>query len=853
MSSTRNTKRKRQQQKDEGGGGGSSAAASTSRRRSRDQRAQASSSKTSDPDLEDEASQSVQDSSQDVITTSQTPPTADVSMEDVPGAEVERDPTKQPPQEDYKKTPAKDTKAQSSPTADPPNGTSVHDNLPQNESKSELMTQHARSLRSSPIPVDDAGGNSSQVGTDGQQQQRLPLHISTTLVPEDRETRIQDLIAHRTLLLERVRACRESAEKRLGETKLSSALPRPPAGEKGKEELTDKEEMAAFYDMTKKANQNLKRPKTEGETASDKRTSFSLRRGSGVGKKMNAALSSLAPGSSAAAAAAAAAATVSGSNIEPTIPAASVVNPVPPKTAPSSGGLSPKFGGTTPPPKFPSNQQSAFNPSTTTTDSAFRGRGPGSKAPRTGAGVIPGVHAHPSSFSRPGEADPSTKTTGPGGPLPSAPHLSPNRINQAQSQVPRVFFPEAAALREKRDIIREKLRALLERQHQHQQDHPSPIRRVASREDDGRRSLTASPGRSSAQSPQQHSRIHRRRRVTGVEIQPPTTLPDRRRTHWDTVMQEMSWLAADFIQERQWKVSSARVISSEVPQHHLLKRRSTATLELESRINHSVINEIDGKRSTTAAKCKQERKGEDVDDEMEDGTDNSVQKKTSKKAPYKKPSLDDETRSKVNGKVVSTMISEVNIAIQKGGASEDADTYHKEGLHRFRKARLECRKAAGISSESDTNSSDTTSEKMVVEGATNGKTSEEEETTLESISERIEQLHKIGKSRHKSTAREYANALMSKHKINLHSNQKSMVDFVEKLWGGEPSAGAVLSGPATSGKTYATATIIWKQRSNGPQIVVCSPQSLVSRRIPFSHFSLGFFFSLPFSSVSLEA
>jgi hypothetical protein len=48
---------------------------------------------------------------------------------------------------------------------------------------------------------------------------------------------------------------------------------------------------------------------------------------------------------------------------------------------------------------------------------------------------------------------------------------------------------------------------------------------------------------------------------------PPFRLPSRRKTHWDTVMEELRWLATDFIEERKWKMSSARTLSSAIATH----------------------------------------------------------------------------------------------------------------------------------------------------------------------------------------------------------------------------------------------------------------------------------------------
>lgn len=37
--------------------------------------------------------------------------------------------------------------------------------------------------------------------------------------------------------------------------------------------------------------------------------------------------------------------------------------------------------------------------------------------------------------------------------------------------------------------------------------------------------------------------------------------PPRQKAHWDYLLEEMTWLAADFVQERKWKKAAARKVS----------------------------------------------------------------------------------------------------------------------------------------------------------------------------------------------------------------------------------------------------------------------------------------------------
>ena len=42
--------------------------------------------------------------------------------------------------------------------------------------------------------------------------------------------------------------------------------------------------------------------------------------------------------------------------------------------------------------------------------------------------------------------------------------------------------------------------------------------------------------------------------------EPPCMLPERRKTQWDYVLEEMRWLSTDFIEEKKWKMSTAKVV-----------------------------------------------------------------------------------------------------------------------------------------------------------------------------------------------------------------------------------------------------------------------------------------------------
>ena len=43
---------------------------------------------------------------------------------------------------------------------------------------------------------------------------------------------------------------------------------------------------------------------------------------------------------------------------------------------------------------------------------------------------------------------------------------------------------------------------------------------------------------------------------------PKVSEPSRQKAHWDYLLEEMQWLAADFAQERKWKKAGARKVKA---------------------------------------------------------------------------------------------------------------------------------------------------------------------------------------------------------------------------------------------------------------------------------------------------
>ena len=50
--------------------------------------------------------------------------------------------------------------------------------------------------------------------------------------------------------------------------------------------------------------------------------------------------------------------------------------------------------------------------------------------------------------------------------------------------------------------------------------------------------------------------------------------PPRKKVHWDYVLEEMHWLATDFIEERHWKTTLANHIAHTIVAYHQSQDKS---------------------------------------------------------------------------------------------------------------------------------------------------------------------------------------------------------------------------------------------------------------------------------------
>jgi hypothetical protein len=821
MSSTRN-KRKRPDNDP-------SAMASASRRRSRETRAPSAAAPSTDPTKEtaEENIQNGEPSTKPLPKTAQSP---------LPESESESE-SKSKPDKPGDATNANADADATTETSSKSSGkkssgkTQTGKNVTESSAEESGSSQAESTTPKQPLHITETSENDSKTKEDTKKEgtdRDAKVHVQV-------QVHVRGLIRHRSILLERIRLCRSAVERRLGEKDYSFVGNVSGNGNGngngkgiGLQDMTDDKEISAYRDLTRKASQAAKKSKSEADVTAEKRTSLSLRRGSSVGKRMNAALSSLAPGSNATTATTATSEgpTIALSlSVSVSLSLSHQVSVAPGKIVskpPQAQGGLPKSSSKSafqavptdkqkqilvPPPAVvrpPPPPPSVNKPSSSYSSSIL--------PPTTKQTLLSDITAKSRVPNTKGIKSIARQSSVPSVPLQSAASSSALPTNRLAPQ--KVHFPLAVGLRAKREMIQSKLNPLLE-----------PKRKDLPR-----------------------GKASNKKKKSIPPMNPPIAVPPRRKTHWDSVLEEIGWMATDFTEERKWKISAARTIASSIPGPGMsvvsppacrnLKTRQDAfekvmeTGNPEKECTVETLDEAMSAEETAAAKPVETSKQPSSNEKMK-------QPKVDAK-DYAKPSSEDVKSAKQFGKVISTMIFELGEATMDSGSFKDTDELSNKALDRFLESRSRI-----LDKEVDAGSAMKEGKIENGDKAVNGDAGEiagekpeafeseetreqAEEMPFERITEYVDSLGKSsGKTRGKVSVKEMANA-MKAEKFQFGGEQKHALEFVDRLWGSKPCIGGVLEGPPASGKTIATCTLLWKHRFKGPQLIVCSPTSVVS-------------------------
>jgi hypothetical protein len=270
----------------------------------------------------------------------------------------------------------------------------------------------------------------------------------------------------------------------------------------------------------------------------------------------------------------------------------------------------------------------------------------------------------------------------------------------------------------------------------------------------------------------------------------------------------MQWLATDFIEERKWKRAAARVLGEEamknLPNSEESKEQTTTT---EAPPETPKGTEGEGKDVEVAVEMEVEDTGETCtpDDVSANVPQNLIQ--------YDPVSEEDVASAKTVAKTLSNMVLDMVLHVD----DHEIDVNTKDEESRCPSS------TAPPSSTTDTDRG--TVPNLQQQWENDQATRNTKEQVFLSISNHVDsmlqKLKKAGNKKSSSTNKTTASQLP----VPLSTRQQSMLDTIQGVI--RLGAGAILGGPPSCGKTILVCSLLWKKRSDGPQLIVCSPASMV--------------------------
>jgi hypothetical protein len=307
----------------------------------------------------------------------------------------------------------------------------------------------------------------------------------------------------------------------------------------------------------------------------------------------------------------------------------------------------------------------------------------------------------------------------------------------------------------------------------------------------------------------------------------PCLLPGKKKTQWDYVLEEMRWLATDYIEENKWKRSTARIISSAVMTHHTEAAAKAKTSS--SKISKSTPSSERSKFDQPAEEVLVEIKSSRYEESMEEDSDlDSLPDELISTLDFVDPTVDDIKATKSCSSTINEMVK----THWKLYASVEAKVGQNHGYRR-----LHPNKKVDDYKKSIEASRDKSTEKE------NGTFSQLQQLTFNEIEERLNKCREKAISIKSKMADNFddfhgdISAALEGTELEIQENQMESLQFTEALWDDENKpqiTGSVISGPIGCGKTFSTGLLMWRRKEKGPQLLLCPAASLVSQ-LSFSH------------------
>jgi HSA len=637
-------------------------------------------------------------------------------------------------------------------------------------------------------------------------ESKITKAASTVSSTEDERTiRIRRALEYRKDLLDRIKRGRSAAQSSL------DAFYQKSPGLKGE---SSGQEIKGFQNMTKEANA-IARKQNRIDFDSEKRT-VSLRRGSSVGKRMNSAIASLVPSSAAAAAATMAAQSAEEMSISTTSAANAsstlyTHRPLPKSNAaPLSRAVSLATGLTAL--TIPNSMQSAaaISSANKKVASPVNTHNPSVPAATRAPSIKSNKAANPLSRTMSTASGLTQSALS----LPAQPAASMPAPRVVQ---PPVIFPEAIALRERRNALQDKLFAILKDRPEYAQSQQQ--------------------SRKSGQIKRESPKLEKGRILDAPEL--CARLPNRRQTHWDYLLEEMRWMAADFHEERKWKESTKSHLAEEVMKKQVSKMTTVVSKNVDSQVN-SMSNHA-------AASSGDEKTAEPSTPLLKPAI---TDKKEESGSTYTDPSdVDVSAARSVSRRLVSELqrgTTLVPLRKVPGAAthtdskkddSENANKVEETPAIPDSELQPEAQDSNGSTNASnDVETKQDAAESMAVDDAVaiddaDAQAKLAKETKAARFAEINERLQDLLEKADSSGPKSMRNSAKASAKSSLESKltfeQSSTVHRVEDCWT-RLGSGAVLVGPHASGKTFSVCALLWTHRHAGVHLLMCAQASMVS-------------------------
>ena len=332
-----------------------------------------------------------------------------------------------------------------------------------------------------------------------------------------------------------------------------------------------------------------------------------------------------------------------------------------------------------------------------------------------------------------------------------------------------------------------------------------------------------------------------------------TSFPQRRKTQWDYVLEEMRWMATDFIEERKWKKACTRTLSHYIstnksrfvsspsrrlPSSSRISTSSKGASTSSASFSGSSETKKDNSKNNHVKLVKIEREAnrngsngdvvENSDEEsMVEEDASKLNNRSVQEIRYEHPSDSDLKETKHVAKVLTTIILDQwkYMPVEFDNSVSRPDQLAAFSRYLQLKDRL---------NEQD-DISNNEAKAMRCENNDPKAIGERRQFSFEEIISEMERSLMFALKLPialKSTYVKYERNLSSGLGIiglELHVSQIKCLQFAEALWSTQrKSSGFILSGPVASGKSFSVCALLWRRREDGPQLLICSSASLVS-------------------------